>query len=109
MNLISKETYADYLKCLDKELEDDLIGKGLAVTKKDGDLLINKVVIHLEGNPTGLIRITCLGKKKLTGQFILCNDDECIDTVMGLDSLSTYGNIVLRMDKNPIIQNLLVY
>lgn len=101
--VINIETYADYLKCLDKELENDLIHKGLTV-KKDGNLVINdKVVIHLEGNKTGLIGITCIGQEeKITGNFVFCEDDDCVDTVMGEYTLPTYGDyIVLRMDDKP--------
>jgi hypothetical protein len=99
MNFISTKTYADYLRCLDKDLKNDLIFQGLTVTKDNGDLTINEqVVIHLDKNPHAVIRFTCLGEPKLYGQFILCNDDECVSNVMGNDPLETYGDIVLKMD-----------
>jgi hypothetical protein len=100
MNLISKETYADYLKCLDKDLKDDLESQGLTVTKYKGDLTINEQVrIHLDNNPNGVIKFTCLGEPELKGDFMLCNDDECVSNVMGNHTLETYGDIVLKMER----------
>jgi hypothetical protein len=103
MNFISKETHAICLKLLEKNLQRYLESQGLTVTKNDnGDLTINEqVVIHLDNNKNGVIKFTCLGEPKLYGQFMLCNDDECVDYARRIENLTTYGrygNIVLKMD-----------
>lgn len=63
--LISKETYSDYLQCLNEDLKKELLFNGLTVEKENGNLVINdKVIIRLKDNSHALIGITCLREPK---------------------------------------------